>query len=69
MRSIGEAVEFLHGINIAHRDLKVSYFIAINLIFISALLLIYLFDVYFISVILKVIVITLKTKSSFPQKY
>lgn len=25
MRSIGEAVEFLHGINIAHRDLKVSY--------------------------------------------
>jgi len=25
MRSIGEAVEFLHGISIAHRDLKVSY--------------------------------------------
>lgn len=29
MRSIGEAVEFLHGINIAHRDLKVSYCTAI----------------------------------------
>ncbi len=29
MRNIGEAVEFLHGINIAHRDLKVSYCIAI----------------------------------------
>ncbi len=29
MRNIGEAVEFLHCINIAHRDLKVSYCIAI----------------------------------------